>query len=112
MAISAIILDAYGGFGNRLAHVRGNHDAMQDPKLGLEGAPYVVALDGVTLAVVDTVIPGTDTGQLSVDPVHWLDDVAATTSGPVLVFRHHPLSNLQSAERGARHLGINTHDHD
>ncbi|TMK60702.1 MAG: hypothetical protein E6G60_12820 [Actinobacteria bacterium] len=108
----ASFLDAYGVFGNRLAHVRGNHDAMQDPELGLEGAPYVVALDGVTLAVVDTVIPGTDTGQLSADQVHWLDEVAATTSGPVLVFGHHQLWNLESAEREARYFGINPDDSD
>ena len=44
-------------------HVRGNHDALTDPELAVEGAPYVVELDGVSLAVLDSTIPGTDAGR-------------------------------------------------
>ena len=36
----AAFLAAYGVFGDRLAFVRGNHDAMLDPTLAIEGAPY------------------------------------------------------------------------
>ena len=47
----AAFLAAYGVFGDRLAFVRGNHDAMLDPTLAIEGAPYSVEVGGVTLAV-------------------------------------------------------------
>jgi predicted phosphodiesterase len=103
-------LAAYGVFGDRLAHVRGNHDAMQDPTLALEGAPYAVSVGSVTLAVLDTVLAGRDTGQLTRDQVQWLDDLAAETAGPVLVFGHHQAWNLDSHDREADYFGINPDD--
>ena len=45
----AAFLAAYGRLGPRMRHVRGNHDAMLDPTLGLEGAPYTVEVGGATL---------------------------------------------------------------
>ena len=89
-------LAAYGGLGDRMHHVRGNHDALLDPTLAVEDAPYAVDLPGVTLAVLDTVIPGTDAGQLPADQVQWLDDLASERSGPVLVFGHHHCWNVEA----------------
>ena len=52
-----LFLDTYARFGSSLHHVRGNHDAMLDPTMALEGAPYAVEIGGATLAVIDTVRP-------------------------------------------------------
>jgi 3',5'-cyclic AMP phosphodiesterase CpdA len=108
----AAFLAAYGTLGERMHHVRGNHDAMQDPSMAIEDAPYAVELAGVTLAVVDTVIPGTDGGQLTRDQVQWLDDLAADATDPVLVFGHHYLWDLRSETRNPHTFGINPDDSD
>lgn len=86
-------LACYGRLGARMHHVRGNHDAMRDPELARQGAPYAVVLDGVTVAVLDTVVPGHVGGALDDEQRGWLDDVASATPDPVLVFAHHPAWN-------------------
>jgi len=86
-------LACYGRLGARMHHVRGNHDAMRDPELARQGAPYAVTLEGVTLAVLDTAVPGRVGGALDAAQRGWLDDLAAATTGPVLVFAHHPAWN-------------------
>lgn len=103
-------LDAYGSLGARMQHVRGNHDAMLDPNLAVGDAPYTIELGNVTLAVVDTVIPGSDRGQLSAEQVAWIDDTAAARSGPLLVFGHHHLWNLEADHRSTAYFGINPDD--
>src|SRR5262245_22879420 len=55
-------LRAYTQLGARMYHVRGNHDAMITETIATTG-PFVVELSGVTLAVLDTVRPGTDRGR-------------------------------------------------
>lgn len=99
-------LDTYEQFGASLHHVRGNHDAMRDPTMALEGAPYAVDLNGVTLAVIDTVRPREAGGQITHDQLAWLDATAAQTSGPVFVFGHHQIWDLRAAERSANYFGI------
>lgn len=99
-------LDTYGSFGASLHHVRGNHDAMQDPTLALEGAPYAIDLNGVTLAVIDTVRPGEAGGQITRDQLAWLDATAAETSGPLFVFGHHQIWDLRAPERSTNYFGI------
>ncbi len=86
-------LACYGRLGERMHHVRGNHDAKRDPQLARQDSPYAVILDGVTLAVLDTTVPGRIGGALSGAQLGWLDELAAATSGPVLVFAHHPAWN-------------------
>jgi Icc protein len=103
-------LDAYGTLGERMQWVRGNHDVKTDPEFAAGYAPYDVQVDGVTLAVVDTVTPGTDRGELSADQVAWLDELAGSTSAPVLVFGHHHLWNLAADHRTDTYFGINPHD--
>ncbi len=109
----ADFLAAYGSMGDTMHHVRGNHDAMTDPELATEDAPYAVDLDGVTLAVLDTVIPGTHGGQLTADQQHWLGDLAASRAGAVLVFGHHHCFNVERAESWAadrEYFGIRPDD--
>lgn len=106
----ADFLAAYGAFGDRLAFVRGNHDAMLDPTLAVEDAPYTVELAGCTLAVVDTVEPGRAGGRLTADQVQWLDDVAVEATGPVLVFGHHHVWPTDAPRRPDDYFGIRPDD--
>jgi predicted phosphodiesterase len=89
-------LDVYGALGPRLHHVRGNHDAVRDPGLATCDAPYRVALDGVMLAVLDTSAPRQVGGSLPSGQLEWLDDLAATSDVPVMVFGHHPLWDVDT----------------
>ncbi len=89
-------LATYGALGDRLHWVRGNHDAIEDPELGVQGAPYAVELTGVTLAVLDTTVPGLVGGALSAEQIEWLDALALSATVPVLVFGHHPAWNLDT----------------
>jgi 3',5'-cyclic AMP phosphodiesterase CpdA len=110
----AAFLAAYGVFGDDLFHVRGNHDAMTSHTMAIEDAPYAVDLDGVTLAVLDTVIPGAAGGQLTGDQVQWLADLATEQRGPIIVFGHHHCWNVGSvdaqATRDRPYFGIRPDD--
>ena len=103
-------LDAYGQLGDRMYHTRGNHDAMLDSTMALNGAPFAVVVNGVTFAVIDTVRPGTEVGQITRDQIAWIDDCAANTSGAVFVFGHHNLWDLDSEDRSTNYFGINPDD--
>jgi Icc protein len=105
-------LDAYGALGDRMYHVRGNHDAMTDPTIAADDAPFTIELDGVTLAVLDTVIPTLERGQVTHHQLGWLDELAAEATGPVMVFGHHHLWNLDADHRSDTYFGINPDDSD
>ncbi len=108
----ADFLAFYGdAFGDRLHHVRGNHDAMTDEHLAAN-APFAVDLPGVRLAVIDTVIPHHHTGQVTGDQLEWLDTTAAASDRPVLVFGHHHVWSPLSKHREAGYFGINPDDSD
>lgn len=100
-------LECYGSaFGDRLHHVRGNHD-------GYHGATFAavptqrIELPGVTIALVDTTIPRAANGQFTDEQAEWLGDLAAETDRPVLVLGHHHPWDPSSAERPAGYFGIN-----
>lgn len=92
-------------FGERLVHVRGNHD-------GYHGGTYAaeptqrVDLPGVTLAVLDTTDPLRTPGRVTTDQLEWLDDLAGSADRPVLVFGHHHPWSPDSHERPASYFGI------
>jgi predicted phosphodiesterase len=102
-------LGAYSKLGPRMHHTRGNHDAMQSHTIAVN-APHVIELSGVTLAVLDTVRPGSEHGRITADQLEWLDDVARESSAPVLVFGHHHPWDPSSTERNERYFGINPDD--
>jgi predicted phosphodiesterase len=105
-------LAAYeSSFGDRMHHVRGNHDAYEGQSFAAH-APFVVDLPGVRLAVIDTVIPTHHTGQVTGAQIDWLDTVAAETDRPVLVFGHHHVWSPESRHREAGYFGINPDDSD
>jgi 3',5'-cyclic-AMP phosphodiesterase len=103
-------LDAYGpAFGERMLHVRGNHDAYHGEDFA-SAAPLSRTLPGVTLAVLDTSIPGKASGGVSAESLEWLDTLAAEADRPVLVFGHHHPWNPDSGVRPEAYFGINPDD--
>jgi Icc protein len=98
-------------FGPKLHYVRGNHDAAHGEEFAAD-APLRIDLPGVTLAVLDTVIPGLATGQVSAPQLAWLDDLAgsAERDRPVLVFGHHHPWMPGSNTREPGYFGINPDD--
>lgn len=100
---------AYGRLGDRLHHVRGNHDAMVTETIAAHG-PVAVEVPGAVLAVLDTVRPGSEKGRITPDQLEWLDALAAAATHPVLVFGHHHPWDPASEERNERYFGINPDD--
>jgi predicted phosphodiesterase len=96
-------------FGERLHHVRGNHDGYYGEDFASR-APFVVTLPGVLLAVLDTVIPLETPGQVSTEQLEWLDALGADADRPVLVFGHHHAWNPDATSRPERYFGINPDD--
>ncbi|MEM1332229.1 MAG: metallophosphoesterase [Actinomycetota bacterium] len=74
-------------FGRHLHVVRGNHDAYrgQDHYAGHRR----IDVDGLTVALLDTVIPEATTGRFDTDAADWLDDLAAGADRPVMAMGHH-----------------------
>jgi predicted phosphodiesterase len=96
-------------FGDRLLHVRGNHDTFSGRRFASE-AFQEHELPGVTIAVLDTVIEGRNSGQVRDEQIEWLDELAARADRPVLVFGHHHPWNPSSSNRSAEYFGINPDD--
>jgi predicted phosphodiesterase len=101
-------LDAYARLGPRMRHVRGNHDAMLSDQIA--PGDFTIELDGVTLAVLDTVWPRADRGRLTPAQLGRLDEIARASTVPVLVFGHHHPWDPQSRERNDTYFGINPDD--
>jgi Icc protein len=102
-------LDCYeGAFGERLVHVRGNHDAYEGRRFA-DAEVREVTLPGVILAVLDTTIERSATGQLRSSQLEWLDELAARADRPVLVFGHHHCWKPGS-RRSATYFGIRPED--
>ena len=103
-------LDCYeGAFGDRLHHVRGNHDGYYGETFAAD-APFLVELPGVALAVLDTTIPLDTPGRVSAEQLEWLGDVAAASDRPVMVFGHHHVWDPTSGTRPDTYFGINPDD--
>ena len=93
-------------FGDRLHVVRGNHDAYRHQ------AEYAgdqrIDLPGVTVALLDTAIPGATTGTITVEQIDWLDDVCARGDRPVFVMGHHQqwIGDGPDAKRSDDYFGL------
>lgn len=74
-------------FGNRLHVVRGNHDSYrhQDAYAG----DQQIELPGVTIALLDTAIPGATAGNITTEQADWLDSLASDATQPVIAMGHH-----------------------
>jgi len=96
-------------FGERLHHVRGNHESYNHSHLAAIPTQEVV-LPGVRLAVIDTSLDGLATGGVTADQLSWLDDLAAGSDRPVIVFGHHHVWDPASSERPPTYFGIRPDD--
>jgi predicted phosphodiesterase len=107
-------LEVWGGaFGDRLHHVRGNHDAMLGLPYGTDDIPRRIEMPGAWAALLDTVIPGSERGQVSASQLEWLDDTAtaAEQAGvPLLVFGHHHCWDPGAHTRPTNYFGIGPDD--
>ena len=74
-------------FGDRLHVVRGNHDAYHGQH-EYAGDRWI-DLDGITIGLLDTVIPTRTTGSLRPEQLEQVDDELAVRSNPVLLMGHH-----------------------
>jgi len=99
-------LDAYRtAFGERLVHVRGNHDAY----LHQTYAAWPVQrrdLPGATVVLLDTSVPGHSSGGLTDAQLDELDAIAADADRPVVVLGHHHVWDPASMERPDTYFGI------
>jgi len=102
----ASFLAAYEpAFGDRLVHVRGNHDAYHGGTYA-DAPTQRVDLPGVTIAVLDTTNPRHTPGRVTTEQLEWLDDLAGSADRPVLLFGHHHPWSPDSSERPASYFGI------
>ena len=104
-------LAAYGHFGKRMHHIRGNHDAAISDSMATTG-PFLVELPGTTLAVLDTVRFQRENGKITTEQLAWLDEVAGAATHPVFVFGHHHPWSPESNTRSEGYFGINPDDSD
>lgn len=89
-------------FGDRLHVVRGNHDVTRG-QTEYAGDQWI-ELPGVAVALLDTVIPASATGTLSVGQLDWLDAGAAASTVPVIAMGHH--QQWVEGERDPEYFGI------
>lgn len=100
-------LEVYGGaFGERLHHIRGNHDAYLG-QTTMPSEPIRVDLPGARLLMIDTTVPRHAGGGIELEQLEWLDDNAARSDVPVLVFgHHHPWSPDSPTRPAGEYFGI------
>lgn len=99
-------LECYGdAFGDRLVHIRGNHDSYLGQDFFPIG-PFRVDVPGARLLMIDTTVPHRAGGGLSTETLAWLDDESAGSDVPVLVFGHHHPWSPDSAKRSENYFGI------
>lgn len=103
-------LDCYEpAFGDRLHHVRGNHDAYHGETFA-DSAVQEISLPGATLALLDTTIPRAASGQVTEDQLDWLDELATRVDTPVVVLGHHHVWDPGSRSRPPTYFGISPDD--
>lgn len=99
-------LEFYGGaFGDRLHHIRGNHDAYHHERIQCENRKRI-DLPGVIVATIDTVRPASAGGTVYDEDLDWLHSVATQATQPVLVFGHHHVWDPATSYRSADYFGI------
>lgn len=99
-------LSVYGtAFGDRLLHVRGNHESWHHLAVADDPLQQLV-LPGVHLVLLDTSVDGAEYGCVTAEQLDQLDSIAADADRPVLLFGHHHPWNPASNERPERYFGI------
>jgi 3',5'-cyclic-AMP phosphodiesterase len=89
-------------FGDSLHVVRGNHDAYRGQHV-YTGDEWI-DLDGVSIALLDTVLPERTTGAITAAQLQWLDDLCAPDGQPVIVMGHH--QQWITGRRNSEYFGL------
>lgn len=92
-------------FGERLHHIRGNHDSYHHQHIQCENT-RAIDLAGVTVVTLDTTRDGAAGGTLYDDDLDWLDALAAEATQPVLVFGHHHIWDPSRPRPEGEYFGI------
>lgn len=98
-----------GAFGERLHHVRGNHDACHGGRFAAFDRQRI-DVPGATVALIDTAIEEQPNGQIAAETLDWLDTLGVEATGPVLVMGHHHCWNPDDDTREPSFFGINPGD--
>jgi predicted phosphodiesterase len=99
-------LDCYGNaFGDRLHHIRGNHDAYDAEHIQTVNQKRI-ELPGVIIATIDTVRPGSAGGTVYDHDLEWLEALAREATQPVLIFGHHHVWDPATSYRSEDYFGI------
>ncbi len=99
-------LKFYGqAFGDRLHHIRGNHEAYREPVIQTQKR-IKVELEGVLLLMIDTVRPGLTGGTVYDEDIEWLGDLTRDATVPVLIFGHHQIWDPATPYRSKDYFGI------
>ncbi len=93
-------------FGGRLHVVRGNHDAYRHQS-EYAGDQWI-DLPGLSVALLDTALPGATTGSLDSEQLEWLDDRCADADRPVFVMGHHQqwIGGAPDTKRSEDYFGL------
>lgn len=103
-------LKFYGdAFGDRLHHIRGNHDAYHSQVIECENRKSI-NVNGAILATIDTVRPAAAGGTVYEEDLEWLDALAAEATAPVLVFGHHHVWDPAAPRPDGEYFGIQPDD--
>jgi len=94
-----------GAFGERLHHIRGNHDSYHRQDIQCDNTRRI-DLPGVTLVTLDTTVDGAAGGTVYDADLEWLDAQAAEATQPVLVFGHHHVFDPSRARPPGEYFGI------
>jgi predicted phosphodiesterase len=95
--------------GHVLHVVRGNHEGSARDTFADEPVQEIT-LPGVTVALLDTVVPGHHGGRMTAQQASWLDELGARADRPVLVMGHHHPWSPGSRTRPADYFGISPDD--
>ena len=103
---AAFEADYRPAFGDRLHVVRGNHDAYK-MQIGYDGDHWV-DLAGLSVALLDTTVPGHSGGTITDDQLEFLEMRSVSSDRPVLVMGHHQQSVGNGNDRQANdgHFGL------
>ena len=96
-------------FGDRLCHVRGNHDAYHG-QVFADWPTQEIDVPGLRIAVLDTSRDHQVNGSIGADQLEWLDELAARADRPVLVFGHHHIWDPAADRRRDDYFGIRPSD--
>lgn len=92
--------------GERLHTCLGNHDVVDPDRPLLGPSTQAIPVPGLTVAVLETSVPGRAGGRLTRAQLEWLDELARTSGEAILVLGHHPPWDPGSPGRPEEYFGI------